>query len=247
MAATFASASSQFLSNAAPAILDYPFTVGVWVNFTTTAAMTFFCLADTAAANNYFILRQSAVGAVQIAARAGGTENATSSGVVATTGVWYFVLGRFITSTNRRIAVLGRDGAFSTGAGATARAPAGADRMAIGALSQNANSEFMNGFVAEFWLARGDVLYDSASDPIIQELSAIANRGPFSNRLVRQKVIEYHSLREGGLEKYKIGEDNFEGQPLPTWVNNASVGIGPHVPLPYWYETPGQRRRVLTV
>jgi hypothetical protein len=62
MAAFFNAASTQYLNNASPAVLDYPFTVGMWLNLTAanTVVRQLFALSDTGTTNNYLSLQMTA-------------------------------------------------------------------------------------------------------------------------------------------------------------------------------------------
>lgn len=245
MAALFNAASSQRLRNSSPPLTDYPFTVGAWVKPAAIgAAMRIFSLADTGTTNNHLSVYIAGGGNCIASAAAGGAEANASAGQFNTTR-WGFVLGRFISSTNRRIAAFQIGNAtFAAAQNTTARAPSSMDTMAIGALESSSPTDFFDGLIAEFWLANADVLPGGGAFTA-DLMQTLALGGPFSWPHIARNIVEYRSLRQhpiGGR-----GSDIIVGAGVgvQTWSNVNGVGIGAHPPLPYWYANPRQRKTVL--
>jgi hypothetical protein len=249
MAANFASASSQRLENAVLPLVStgYPFTIGTWVYPTTTAAdRTIWSIADTAVTNHWFELRQGATDVWTLASASGGTTNSINAGTV-TANNWFFVLCRCISATSRRITVLDGNGEITLGFNSTSRAPTGLDAITIGCRKTSATSQFMDGMIAEFWLTNTDIQADGASQQPAM-MRQLAYGGPFSVPHIAKDIIEYRSLRKYPSSEADGLEEVFHGAPgRLTWTNTNGVTIGPHPPLPYWYEKPGQRRTPLIV
>lgn len=246
MSAFFVSGSSQRLTNTAPPITGYPFTVGFYAEPTTNAVGTLFCLTDTGTTNNYLMIRQSATSNFAIVARAGGTETA-ATGAAVVLGQKFYVVGRFISATNRRLDILRTTQGIEThNQSTTSRAPTGLDEMNLGALNTSGGlTEFYDGHIGEFWFTNTDIQPDGAAltSPTLWQL---AYGGPFSIPHVAQSIVEYRSLRKfPNVDGDEIGEWMSERFGRQTWANNGGVTISRHDPLPYWYERPGQRRRLL--
>lgn len=252
MAALFTAASTQYLINSAPTVLDYPFTVGMWANLAAagTVNRTLFALSDTGTTNNYLLVRMNTLEQFQTVAAAGGTENASGSSFNAVAGTWNFLLARFISSTNRRFIALNNAGVVASGNTSTARAPIGMDTITLGATSTSAGiSDPWDGLIGEYWLANSDVYSDSAAVVDANLLRQLAYAGPFSMPQITSNLVEYHSFRKGVTSDAFNNEEDFlsgigAGEVL---ANTNGVSIGHHPPLPYWYEKPGQRRSVLMI
>lgn len=245
MSATFVAASSQYLLNSTPAVLDYPLVVGMWcIGVADATVRSTFALADTGTTTHYLRTGKQNTDVPYITAGAGGVENALSVTTAITTGQWYFYIGRFISSTNRRLAVRFQTGVVEQNSVATARAPLNMDAMSIGARVSSATSAFWDGKIAEFWIANADIA-DSAADLPTALVHQLAFGGPFSVSSIAQNIVEYHSLLDDvDSASYDMGHDYFTGA-YPVWVNNAGVTVGDHPPLPYWYVKPAQRRLIL--
>lgn len=181
---------------------------------------------------------------IHSAAAAGGTDANANTTTAIPAAAWSFWVARFITSTNRRVHVIHSSGLVEHGTNSTARAPTSMDRMQLGASAGSIVSNFWNGLLAEYWLANADIY---ASDQNIDTplLRQIACGGPFSVPRIRENLVEYKSLRLGAADA--VNECLYEKFGKPNWENINGAGIGHHPPLPYWYETPGQRRRALVI
>lgn len=242
MAVQFVAASSQRIVNAAPPITTVPFTVGMLVLPTTGADQSnYFSLTDTAGDVHYFAIGQVFASFV-IAIRAGGSL-ATSAIATLSPNQWHFLVGRFISSTNRRFSVLFPDGSISHAQNTSSNSPSGIDAMSLGCNASATPFNFMTGSIGEFWITNTDIQDDGTqlNDDLIRQL---AYGGPFSVPHIASNVIDYRSLRKhptsDGDELGEVYDGAFGRQ---TWTNTGGATIGPHPPLPYWYRKPGQRRR----
>jgi hypothetical protein len=251
----FTGASSQYLRNASPILTDYPFSVGLWVNLAAVGAVgrVLFSLTDTGSTNNYVKLQMSAGELVQQSAAAGGTANiqTATAGTQLSVGTWAFVVLRAIASTERRTSIFqpSEDLPVHHISTTAARAPTGMDTMLIGAHETSGGiEEPWDGGVAEFWLARGDVGSSGADLPSALLLQ-LALGGPFSVPHVRRRVVDYRSFHSGvaGGRSDKIGWVDGFGKRQVWAVGNGPLRLAPHVPLPYWYERPGQTQRPLVI
>lgn len=250
MAALFTAASTQYLTNAAPAVLDYPFTVGMWVNLAALGTVTrgLWALSDTATTNNWFGVEIASTEVVRVAAAAGGSQNSAGLLTPLVVGTWNFVVARFIGSGNRRIAGLYATGSTEHAQGITARAPAGMDTMSIGARQDSSGPLVpMEGSIAEIWYTNTDIQADGAQ---LQEamLFQLAYGGPFSVPHIAKDIIEYRSFRKyPSSEGDEIGEVFHGALDRQIWSNINGVTIGPHPPLPYWYRKPEDISRTLVI
>lgn len=248
MAASFASASTQYLICATHPITAYPYSVGLWVYPTTTGAeRTFFCLTDSGAATQRNALWQLSTNVWAISAWAGGTPNNASAGTV-TANRWVFIVGRFISATNRRISVLQGDGSVVAAQGTTSRAfPTSAESISIGAMVSTSTAQYLDGNIGEFWYTNTDIQPDGLAlqEPLLRQL---AYGGPFSVPHIGKDLIEYRSFRKSLTTDQDDGVEVYsESFGVQTWTNTNGVTIGHHPPLPYWYENPRQRRSVLMI
>lgn len=249
MAASFVSASSQYLINSTQPIVStgYPLTVGVWVNPTSFPNDgTVWAISDTGTTNNFIRGYFNTSGIPRLGAAAGGTEN-ISAGSAVTAGTWNFIVYRAISSTNRRIIILHANGTSSENQATTARAPAGLDNLTVGGHKTSAAAtDFFNGLVGELWLTNTDIQPDGSvlnTDTLWQ----LAYNGPFSLAHIAKDIVEYHSFRKD------LSSDTFdsENDVLPilgeTLGNTGGAIVGPHPPLPYSYIRPGQTMRNLVI
>lgn len=240
VAALLTNASSTRLQNAALSLTNtgYPCTMACWVNPDTSGVLrTFAIVADTGTTNNYLLLQTVAGGSWAIGAAAGGT-NSIANGGTTTANQWAFVLGRFINATNRRISVLQYDGSIIHAQSTTSRAPTGLDSVAIGGRITSSPDQFFGGFVGEFWYTDTDIQPGGAQleNALLMKL---ALGGPFSVPHVAKSLVEYRSLRTGLDSAQDRPEEIWYRGLWPTWTNTNGVTLGPHPPLPGWYQKPG--------
>lgn len=198
-------------------ILTRPFTIGMWVYpLTTGTAFTMWSLNDPVSANNYCGIRATATNVFSIYARGGGTENSATIGTVAASR-WYFLLARFISPTNDRLSVI--DGGAILGVQRTTTRTPVATQINLGSLqfsSLTNESGASRGYIAEYWIANGDIQEDGAAmnDNILR---MIAYNGPLSVPTVAAKVRNYRPfLTVGG----NIGS-NYVTNPDEAFGNNG--------------------------
>lgn len=232
MSASFASASSQELVNTAPGFVGaYPFTVGFWVYPTTTGtSRTVWSLSDTAGSSNLFRFTQGTTRWQLTAASTAGGSATAQNAVAPVANQWMFVLLRFISATNRRMALL-RNGTVSDHSqNTTSITPAGIDAMAIGCNHDNSPDGFFDGSVAEFFLCDSDIQADGAQlqDSMLRQL---AMQGPFSLPHIRRNIVEYRSFRSRGLDsRSDDSEEVYHRETRQVWTNTNTVQLGPHPP-----------------
>lgn len=242
MAAVFTSAGGKALLNSSSPIVALPFCLGLWLNVTTIGAGSgVFFLSDAGFANFFGVSLDATTGNLSISGQdGGGFDGVSITAQPAPAGKWTFVLGRFISTTSRRLSVLFPDGSISHVQGTAAKAPAGANQMQL-----SANIAACDAAIAEFWLASTDMQIDGAQtqEALMRQL---AYGGPFSIPSVAANILDYRSLRKHPTNE-EAGEVWSGGKGKQTWTNTNGAVIGPHPPLPYWYAKPGQNKRLLTV
>lgn len=250
MAAIFTAASTQYLTNSAPPITGYPATVGCWVYLAALGVVnrTIWSVSDTATTNNFYRLVMSSGEVLRAGAAAGGTEVNAALTTALVVDSWHFVVARFISSTNRKIAGLFPTGAIEHGTIATARAPTGLDTMGIGILSTSAGAtEPWSGGIGELWYTNTDIQSDGAQ-LLDSTLRQLAYGGPFSVPHIAKDIIEYRSFLKYPSSEGDDPSEVFHGAlGRQTWTNTNGVTTGRHPPLPYWYVKPGQVIRNLTI
>lgn len=239
MSALFASASSQYLVNSVAPVTAVPLTVGMIVSGPTISTnKQIFDLTDTGSSNHSLRLQIVNTDVFRITAQAGGTA-ANGDGGTFVAGRQFCVIGRFIGATNRRMAIVDLSlGSVTHVTNTTNRTPTGIDSVAIGCrLDSTGASNFMNGFISEFWYADVDIQEDGAQlmDSTARQL---AMYGPFSLPHIAHKIIEYRSFRS----VLTSGNDNprevYCRATRPTWANTNGVILGPHPPLPSGFFRP---------
>jgi hypothetical protein len=248
MAGRFASASSQYVKNASSPLVStgYPFTMAVWVNLTTLQGQTIACLAASGVDTQNLRIESGATGTFSVTAQvSAGSTLATTTGVAAT-GEWTFVVGRFISATNRWIDVLFAKGAPEHVQATTSRAPTSLDTIGIGGRISLTPALFLSGLVGEFWYTDTDIQPDglALNDVTLRQL---AYGGPFSMANIVKDIVEYRSLLKALTSN---GDDPAEvysrGVPR-VWTQSGVPTVGPHCPLPYSYKKPRERKRLLLV
>jgi len=158
MSSFFTVASSTKLTDAAPSILTFPFTVGMWcyptvVDGTQHAA---WWLGDTATVNNLWALRIGNTNLWTITCRGGGTANNATAGT-AVVNTWQFVVVRVLAANNRWVQDLQESGVITSGQTTTSRTPTGVDTLAIGCDNNSTPADFFGGAIAGYFLLNGDI------------------------------------------------------------------------------------------
>lgn len=213
----------------------YPFTCAAWV-FPALAAtnMAIFALANSATATNLLCIRKSGADVFQITANDGATTNGTSTGTLAV-NTWGFVIGRFISATNRRMSILFPNGSIEHVQNTTSRTPTGLNRVDIGALGNSTVAQFWNGVIGEVWWTNTDIQPDGGqlSDNLVRQL---AFGGPWSAPHVMEDLIEYHSLRRSLPTAAHYLDSYFSKFGKQNWTNNNNGRMGIHPSLPFEFD-----------
>jgi hypothetical protein len=214
-------------------ITGYPWTVGCWFNITTlggTRRDIVTCTTSSSTSNAISIYTDTASHLI--------TETDPEATVgdlgAVSTGVWYYVIYRGISSTNRRSCVLvgsGSSAGATTHVQTTGSATAsGMDRTSIGgSISSGVDRSSMIGVIAELFITNKDIQADGAqlSDGTLRQL---AYSGPFSVPAAMNGLVEYRGFRNS-LE-FEAGDDvlwGYNGKTVLTKTN--TVTLGPHPPL----------------
>lgn len=246
MSARFDGASTQYLVNSSPYIVGYPFTVGMFINLEAvgSVARVIWSLSDAGAADHYLAIGMTTGEAVSLTARAGGTENILTTSISLSAGSWGYVIGRFISSTNRRLCVLFGSGSSSVDTTSIARAPTNLNTMTIGALVTSGGvSSPWDGMIAEYWLAEGDVYPDSSStSPDVAFTRFIRDYGPLRQG-IKSKIVEHHSFFASPLDRM----ETYYGRGVQTWANTNGVTTGPHPALQQTYNRISDMSRALII
>jgi hypothetical protein len=233
MSVQFNYLNGQYLLNTAPAFTTYPFTIGLWATYVpVSSTRVVWALSKSGNNTTYFAIGVNTSGQWTLFA---GDAVITLGSAIA--GQWTFLLGRFISSANRRFSVLDYDGTVTHGQSTATKSPS-PDRMVIGGFYGTAAANLWNGSVAEFWCANTDIQPDGAQlqDSLLREL---AFGGPFALPGIAKDIVEYRSFRRGiASDQDAIGEVYFGGLGRQTWSNLGGATLGPHPPLPYWYRNP---------
>jgi hypothetical protein len=230
--------SSQYLQASSVGFTTLPLVVGAWVRLTAVANATrrLWAISNTASTDSRSLYMTNAeVLGIQTTGTATGSCT-TSTAISA--GVWNFVVGRFITNTNRRASVLHGNGLVEHAVNTTNSSQSGLNAEFIGArqISGAAASDFWNGEVAELFICDADI-YDAAADLPDSLVRQLAYGGPFSVPHVAASLFEYRSLRDS-LADGCGAQDNYLRQGVKFWTPTASPLLGVHPPLPHWYERP---------
>lgn len=244
MSILFTAASNQAITNATTSGLPstgYPFSVGLWCRLTAVSntVRILWGITDTGSTNNYLQIGMTSGELIAIYSAAGGAEASGTISTAINAGTWVYVVGRFISSTNRRIARILDTGAIGHGYNTTDHAPTGLDQLNLGRRNTSAGADrYWDGNIAEYWLANIDIQGDGGQLDNSM-LSTLAYDGPFSIPHVAANLLEYRALKKhitSGEDDYfnvKIG-----GAGQQTWTKVNTPTIGPHPPLRYSYRRP---------
>ena len=153
MALTFASASSQYLSQASALLTAVPLTAACWFNSDNDAnEQNLFGIGDTGAANGdrfQMNIDGSAPGdPVTVITRAGGSAAITTTTAAYSINTWHHACGVWAAIDSRTAYLDGGNSATNT----TSRTPAGLDVTYIGARAAQTPTGFMRGRIAEVGL-----------------------------------------------------------------------------------------------
>lgn len=245
--ALFVAASLTRLINASPPVTAVPFTVGCWVKLNSLPAAAAFAwgLANTTAPPSVFNIgmtpTQWSFGC------SNGGVNANISIGTPTTGAWYFLLSRCITSTNRRADVLNPAGDIVSGVDTTNLTPAvSVENIGDRALHAIEVGFPLDGHIAEWFKMNADIQADGLATQAAL-VRQIAYSGIFSVPHAIKNLIEYRSLRTIGSDQDNASDVYYTG-PIggSKWTNTNVVKQG--IDLPFMtssYIRPGQRKVLL--
>lgn len=230
MSATFLTASSQGLETGAGVITGFPCSMGMWVYPTTTGAQKCFAMVGGSSSTDFLQLSQSAANAWEIGGATTISLSLVSAGVV-TANQWAYVVGRWISATNRRLSVLQFDGSTAFAQDTVSRATVPPGNINIGRRHGNGIDIWFSGLVAEFWVTNSDIQADGAQlqDSTLRQL---ARDGPFSVPHILKDIVDYRSLRYAMGSDQDIQPDYYLGNKgRQTWTNINGVTRGVHPPL----------------
>ena len=240
MGVSFDGTTGNFL-NASPSPLlsstGVPVTMACWVKNPSSNADFISFGRDNA--QNSIALGLTNTGAYRLSVQNGGVFTNLTGGATTSGNPWTFVLGRFISATNRRIHSLTSLG-VSSAQDTTSVSITGLNTLALGCNFSGTQTRFSNCVVAEAWWAVGDIYGDgslAADDAFVRQL---ALGGPFWMDNINAKVVEYFSCRDftsttqagpmNGIRTY--------GPATAAWLPTSSTQFTDHPPLPAWYIRP---------
>jgi hypothetical protein len=244
MAVQFVSASTQYLENTAPLITAVPFTVGMWVSPGQTAAIqTFWSLGNAVNNTNYFDVSYDGS---SFDAVVNGTGIAIASATI-TVGAWYYVVARFISATSRGLAVLNQNGTVVSASDSTSATPTGLTRGGIGFRNVSPQTRFLDGAIAEYFLANIDIQGDGGA-LATSTLYQLAYNGPFSIPSIYDHIVEYRSFQSDLGGNQDMATNVYWGSVQQIWTNNngATLVSSPSF-LSSTYARPWQNKRSLMV
>lgn len=242
--------ASEYLVSLTTHLTAVPITMACWFNPSTVAAgfgmIQSFGDVATAQQNRFIIYRNTANLVIESTA-AGTSRTATLTSVLAA-GSWYFVVGRFISATNRRICVLGPDGTITHAVNTNSSTPSGIDNYSIGAGYNSGGPDTrFSGLIAECALWNADPQADG-TQLNNDLLRMMAFGGPFSTGMnyLRGNLISYRSLEKSTGASDDVSRDSLTDSAVdaPNWLNGTALSYGAHPPLPPTY---GNRRIIRPV
>jgi hypothetical protein len=189
----------------------------------------------------------------------GGAFQTVSNSVLTQTGVWIWMMGRFISTTNRWLVTLDSRGTITQTQG-TSSVPLGTafNQIRIGTRCDGEPQSWSSGYLAESWYANRDICLEGGNaqlDPTL--IRQLAYKGPFSVPYIADSVIDYKSLLydvAGGAPAGAVGlgitPRNAYYSRYPSsnfnWVlapGSTNANSGPHPPLSPEYAPPPQTLR----
>ncbi len=249
-------ASSQSMYNlntALPGSTMYPSTAACWFNMAAPSGggvQTIFAFSAPSAASSYTTVEVTNAAVLRTGTNAGTTAQNASLATALSAGVWYFVMIRCLSATNRWISVLHTNtGLVESAQNTTSRGSTGQTCASLGAVrTSDTQSLFMTGYIAEFWYQPFDCQPDglTTNTDIVRQL---AYGGPFSHTDVGPNVLAYRSLRCGTTSDENIVNETYIGnaEGVQAWIDAGGVQLGPHPPLPYWYDNRGDFDRMAMI
>lgn len=251
MGIKFASASSQSVTTTTIYAQTVPFTVGLWMLPTTNVADGGAWSMGGSASDIGWLLGHNSATAGSAGARYWGGAAYAGEVTIAsafTALEWRYLLFRNISSTQRRLHLFNPvTGLCSHANNTTSVSPGTLGRMTLGGYSSSvATSSFLNGTVAEFFYATGDIQPDGAAidDGLLRTL---AMYGPWSIPHIVPMIDEYRSLVNVAASRSDMPADVFQKGGIRTWTLSGAPVVGRHPPLAATYVRPAsQVRRLLT-
>lgn len=182
-------------------VSTYPLIMGGWCIATTLPGTNLIASAiscgQSSVARNHMVVGIVDNGGTKFAAI--HTDNGTSFETLHTLGSltvaanqWVYVIGRFISATNRRMSAFSNTG-IGSNSSVTNITLASLNRFTLGQEADSTTNGIVGG-VAEAWFADTDI-YDSAADLPNDLIFQLALYGPLSIPSVANKLIDYQSLK----------------------------------------------------
>lgn len=226
-----------------------PFTVGMWARPAGTGAQKYmWSQVDTVAATGgRFGITQEASDVWGIEAFDGTTEEIATAGTV-TANQWSYLVARFISASNRRLAVLDSNGARSHALGTTSLTPSGVDNMILGATQDTGSfSGHFDGRISKLWICNADIQADGAQLDNAM-LHQLAFGGPLSVPHIHKNLLFYQGLRLGNAPMGQVnGLEAYITTRTISPSTSGTIAMAADPPLPYWHVEPRQRKSLLTI
>jgi len=229
-----------------PLATGFPATVGIWVK--TTAATFWPVVFISNAAGDNFYLASGNTAAQQWGIQAASNSGANASNVFIGTVVpnaWTFLLGRWISITNRRIAVLNPGGTISAAQDTnTITVPPAA--LTNNQLGGNFGAGDFSGTIGEVWSTNTDV-WPGGGAIDASFLIQLARMGPFSIPSVAENVQYYQPFRRYDASLSDQTENYNQNGARLQWINTGVFIGGDDPPLAPGYPRPSDTRRIADI
>src|SRR3972149_3619530 len=236
--------TNQSLTNSTPQVTAEPITVGIWVKVDSISAnRTIWALSDNGA-NSFIRLGMSGANVWQVTSQDSAGVNSTAGAGTVVGNLWFFIVGRWISSTLRYIDILNPDGSISQNSNAGSRTVSGLDIASLGRKYAGTN-QWLDGDIAEFWWTDSDIY--SAGNLTDGWIRQLAYGGPFSISSVQNRIMEYRSFRSTIIEITGTTDEVYLGRDLntQTWTNDGGVQNVEHNSLPYWKTPPPNKIKTI--
>lgn len=238
--------NNVWVADTSPLILAPPFTVAAWCLFSgaigVSSTLPMMGLSSISDDSNYFTVVKGSADKWNI--NASDTATGADSVATATSVVvdkWYFVVGRFISGSNRRLAVLYPDGSIEHVNSTVSKTPSNIARLGIGALDRQTSTLRYNGLIGEWWWANVDIQSDGGQ---LDEhlMRYLARNGPFSMPNLAKDVIQYYGMRRSTPVRPQP-EDSYLRNIQTKYLIDAGgasfpITLGAHPPVYYNYHHP---------